>query len=483
MRVNKHLKGSFAVSKEQGSHGRKMSHVKEVSPPGTERQRSVEVVILRAICAGVEDMGVLHSEFFVTPGAAQIYRLLQEELDRQGTVDKISLAESIKKINVCIDEDISPASLFSDPPVKEIAVRYAEILRSWHESRRWIRLKEEIGGLEPTQELAGKILGIIERNTTRGYAVGSETAKDMLPAILETIEKRRKTGKKDLLGLPTYIKELDSLTMGLTGITVLGGMPGAGKSTLALQIGVNVARGGPNKDRERYPVIIYSFEMPKSRLIAKILSPLTGNLSDTEILLGRKIGKEPSGFHDAKIAEAPHWDTMKRATKEFLEFGDYIQIFRPHEFSGGITPELIRSHIHAAKKRTGKTRVYVLIDPIQGMASQMSIIKGYSQGMRESLEYLMPLLDGLAEETNCAIMLVSKKNRASKGSGEMDVYLGSSAIEYAAAIALNLITPGEIAGGKSTANLETRYLHVVKQKYGLLGEISLELEGHLSYFK
>lgn len=102
------------------------------------------------------------------------------------------------------------------------------------------------------------------------YKQGSDPKSDQKDVFssLYTIynEFKKNTGPK-FVPLKTGFEDLDAiLGGGLTpGLIILGGMPGIGKSTLALQIAVNVAESGN-------PVLYFSLEMPENRLMAKAIT-------------------------------------------------------------------------------------------------------------------------------------------------------------------------------------------------------------------
>jgi hypothetical protein len=141
------------------------------------------------------------------------------------------------------------------------------------------------------------------------------------------------------------MQRIDELTLGLDGSMSLQPFR-RGKKHAGLHCCVDNARGGSDKTGDRYPAIIYSFEMSVDRLNSKVLSQFTGKLSSTEILLGRTLDR-------SKV----DWACLERAKREYEQFADYIQFFLPTDFQDGVTPELFPVAIHAAKRTHGKDRV------------------------------------------------------------------------------------------------------------------------------
>src|SRR5690554_6189482 len=74
-------------------------------------------------------------------------------------------------------------------------------------------------------------------------------------------------GQFALIGIETGFKEIDKATLGLSGVIVLGGVAGQGKTTLALQLSYMASERGT-------PVLFYSLEMPRRAVFTKILNRL-----------------------------------------------------------------------------------------------------------------------------------------------------------------------------------------------------------------
>ena len=81
---------------------------------------------------------------------------------------------------------------------------------------------------------------------------------------LEDYQAELGDGTKKYRGLISGFTEIDDLTDGLDRFILLAGRSGAGKTTLALQLGLGVAEKGT-------PIIIYSLEMSREDIITKLL--------------------------------------------------------------------------------------------------------------------------------------------------------------------------------------------------------------------
>ncbi len=95
--------------------------------------------------------------------------------------------------------------------------------------------------------------------------------------------------RRDIIGIPSYLQALDSMTSGFQAgdLIIVAGRPGMGKTSFALNIALNVARN------MRLPVLIFSLEMSKEQIAQRILSLLanvplqhlrTGRLNERELV-------------------------------------------------------------------------------------------------------------------------------------------------------------------------------------------------------
>lgn len=85
--------------------------------------------------------------------------------------------------------------------------------------------------------------------------------------IMAHLQQLAGPNRKDYLGIPTGFSYLDHKLTGLgrSDLIILAARPGMGKTSFALNIATNVAKQG-------VPVIIFSLEMTKDQLAARILS-------------------------------------------------------------------------------------------------------------------------------------------------------------------------------------------------------------------
>jgi hypothetical protein len=67
-----------------------MDQIREITPPGAADQRTIEIAVLKALCAGMEGLPTLRPESS-RPRAPADVSPVGEEIDRHGAADRILL--------------------------------------------------------------------------------------------------------------------------------------------------------------------------------------------------------------------------------------------------------------------------------------------------------------------------------------------------------------------------------------------------------
>lgn len=266
-----------------------------------------------------------------------------------------------------------------------------------------------------------------------------------------------------LAGLRSYgstgIRRLDELLGGglSCGVHLLSALPGAGKSTLALQIADHVARFG------LCGAVYVSLEMGGSALVAKSVSRLSAEmgspLSFAEIV--RLVSR-------AADRDTPKFDSLSRAVDVyFSEVGPRIATIDAPLSVAALSA--LYDSIPADEAKPVCVVDYLQIMPREERDAAMSDVQSVTATMRE--------LCCLAQKHSVPVIAVSSQNRGAKRGGvSLDLLAGSSALEFGAVTVSFLCIDGDSDEERArNAELTARpvTLNLAKNRYGRLGRVPL----------
>ena len=207
-----------------------------------------------------------------------------------------------------------------------------------------------------------------------------------------------------------------------TGLYIMGAVSSLGKTSLALQIASNIAESG--KD-----VLIFSLEMSKRELLAKIISRFTfENNRDSARNTIEILNNFTSKDDEAKaIRQRENRDS---AFDRLKEFANKIYI---SEGIGDININAIRSRIEEHIKITGNTP-FVLIDYVQIICPL-----DFKMTDKQAIDRNITELKRISRDFNCVILGISSFNRESyKEEVSLTSFKESGAIEYGSDVLIGL---------------------------------------------
>lgn len=184
------------------------------------------------------------------------------------------------------------AELMEVTPTSANVLEYADIVLDKALLRAVATVAGEITAL--VQDGSGGAKTVLESAEQKIYAVRrGRSAQDMerigpvLQGVLDHLAELSAAGGKAQPGLPIGFSAIDDKTAGFgdSDLVLLAARPGMGKTSLALNIALNVAKSS------RKAVAVFSLEMSKEQLVTRILSNeatvesqrlLTGNLRESD---------------------------------------------------------------------------------------------------------------------------------------------------------------------------------------------------------
>jgi len=183
------------------------------------------------------------------------------------------LAEAIER-----DKTLPPIEIEGEPAKKPVEV--ARQLADLYQKRLLANsLQESLDNLrdgKPALELISDLeneLSLVQQSIGDMKAGRVVALSSLFGEVIQEAYDRREAMKKSgtvAIGIPTGIKKLDKLLGGLqTGIHLLAGEPGQGKTSFVLQVAGNVSREG-------FPVLFISFEESLKNLTLKAVCQVAG---------------------------------------------------------------------------------------------------------------------------------------------------------------------------------------------------------------
>ena len=233
--------------------------------------------------------------------------------------------------------------------------------------------------------------------------------------------------------LSTGINALDEALEGgfyRKNLVILGAISSLGKTTLALQIGDNIARGGTD-------VLIFSLEMSKEELIAKSLSRnmflkaydkhyTALSLTTREILKGIGLNKDLA-YNNQRT------ETYKEAYEDYKEnIANNVYITECNDnidININTINDKIKNHIAITNNKP-----FVIIDYLQ-------IIQNQEKGLtdKQVIDRIVTSLKRIARDNDITILLISAFNRASYNQeSNLASFRDSSTIEYTSDVLISL---------------------------------------------
>lgn len=224
--------------------------------------------------------------------------------------------------------------------------------------------------------------------------------------------------------ISTGFKNLDSVLYGgfFTGLYILGAVSSLGKTSFALQVASSIAERGQD-------VLIFSLEMSKRELLAKIISRFTfENCRDSARNTIEILNNFTSKDDEAKaIRQKENRDSAFDRLKEFAH-RIYIS-----EGIGDININAIRSRIEEHIKITGNIP-FVLIDYVQIICPL-----DFKMTDKQATDRNITELKRISRDFNCTVLGISSFNRESyKEEVSLTSFKESGAIEYGSDVLIGI---------------------------------------------
>ena len=393
---------------------------------------------------------------FYSPSNQTVYEAMKGLFDTGKPIDTVTVSELIfkdSKNSTSINASYI-ARLVDNVPSSANFERYIEIVLEHSHRRKLLKASGRIELLAMAMDKEiHSVLDEAEQTifTASDDAIGDGLVgvTDVLEGAIERIEEIENRGT-GLSGLPTYFTDLDNYLSGLQdgNLAVIASRPSMGKSSLALNIGTNVAKEGK-------VVAFFSLEMTKEELVQRVL------FSEAKVTSGdaRKGQLGPEKW--SRVVEA-----ASKVNNLPLYFDD--------------APVITVTDIRAKSRRlkSAKSLDLIIVDYLQLMQSSSG------DNRQQEIAEISRNLKNLARELKVPILALSQLNRAAEAREDKRPRLGdlreSGAIEQDADIVMMLYrddyyNPGTDVPGVAEVN-------IVKNRTGMTGKVELFFSKEFTQF-
>lgn len=216
----------------------------------------------------------LRQEYFYSRQNGEIFAEMSMLANAGAAVDFITLLNRVVDVGIFENEEAAKVyltGLAQTVPHLSNLEEYMGIVEEKYQVRTLMNAACDILDLAGKESDAGLLLETAEQ---RIYEIrrgrDQSVMQPMRSVLLETLAYLQEiTGSGHSVGVPTGFTQLDRLLaggFGKTDLAILAARPGMGKTALALNIAVNVAR------KANIPVAYFSLEMSKDQLVTRVLS-------------------------------------------------------------------------------------------------------------------------------------------------------------------------------------------------------------------
>ncbi len=216
---------------------------------------------------------------FTDPGYKQVYEVLLNMYNLNRPIDLLTVSEALKVKGIFdrLGGQAFIVSIANSVTTSSNATYYADLLREYSVRRKLVDAADTIARL--AGDFSKTIPEILEDAEKILFDAGQNKSssdfihvREIIGPVFIKLEAIMKSNGVQTSGYITSYTDVDNFTGGLQpgSLTVIAARPSMGKTALALNI-AQFGGGGHNA-----PVLIFSLEMPREQLLARMLSAEAG---------------------------------------------------------------------------------------------------------------------------------------------------------------------------------------------------------------
>ena len=405
----------------------------------------------------------LRPEDFYMRQNRELFQVLFTMFNRFETIDPVTVVDRMKLAGV-YDETTTLPYLRQLMEITPTAANVSEYISIVSDKALLRRIGETAGELnELVRSESGTAAQILEAAEQRIYAIrqgrsaqGMYHISTVMASVWEGLKERQAAGS-DFPGISTGLIDLDRRISGLNNsdLIILAARPGVGKSSLAMNIGVEASKHSGKS------VAVFSLEMSREQLGMRLVS--------TECLMDNK--KLTTG----RITGEDEWNRVAMAVATLSQAKMYIDD----------DASLSVADINAKCRRIDDLGL-VIVDYLQLMTSAGGPPKN-NENRQQIVSDISRSLKLMAKELNVPVLCLSQLSRAneSRSSGQRRPMLSdlrdSGAIEQDADIVMFLYRESYYEDDAENPNIAECI--VAKNRHGETGTVMLEWRPEFTTFR
>jgi replicative DNA helicase len=418
---------------------------------------------------------------FITEGAFDALSIMEVggeavALEGLATGKLLQLLEQkkpAKPVILALDNDQrgqeTEAELIADLSQRGIPFLQADLTGDRKDANEAFNSLEAVNFIQAVQNTINSIKSEEDRarEETRARYQGITAAANLEAFFAET-----KKGRK---AYPTGFSLLDEQLRGglFEGLTIVGAITSAGKTTLAMQMADYMAQAG-------HDVLIFSLETSRHELMARSIS--------RETLVKSFMNRESiyKGMTFRDIMDGEPGEMLEAASTAYSQYAGHLYIFQS---LGKIGTRRIRAEVEGLTNEKGAAPV-VIVDYLQLLGPNEG---ERFQGAKETMDAAVTDLKCLAVDFKTPVILISSFNRDNYSKdANLASFKESGGIEYSADLLLGLQYEGagkqgwnqEKAEQAADMNPRKMELKIMKNRNGAWGQrISMDYYAPFNFFR
>ena len=405
-------------------------------------------------------MDKLRPEDFYLRQNREIFETIYAMFSYARPIDGITVCEEMQKNGTYDDQTTRSylAQLMEITPTSANVMEYVAIIRDKSLLRGVAQAAAEITAL--VQEGVGEASEILEAAEQKVYAIrrgqGAQSMiplRQVLPDVLDRLGEMSES-ENHLPGLSTGLSAIDRKITGLnkSDLILLAARPGMGKTSLALNIALNVAKNAEKT------VAVFSLEMSREQLTTRLLS--------TEALV------ENNRLKTGYLRETD-WEKIAGAATVLNKVDIRIDD----------NPMLTVADMNAKCRRLDNLGL-VVVDYLQLMTSSGRTSSNSGENRQQVVSDMSRMLKIMAKELNVPVLCLSQLSRANEKRDDKRPMLSdlreSGAIEQDADIVLFLYRDDYYNEDSEKHNIAECI--VAKNRHGETGKVELRILRHPPQF-